>query len=90
MKQLFFICHDTQTAVKTGNSVDGISHIGQKHLTALEAFLTINHRKDIMPVWDDDDVFEEILDTYTFITNEHDEKNIYRKDIYSKDNLAGQ
>ncbi|WP_256010487.1 hypothetical protein [Desertivirga xinjiangensis] len=83
MKQLFFISHDTQTAVKAGMAVSGIPQIDQNQVTALNAFLTLNHLKNIIPVWDDDDQFEEVLDTYTFITTEDAEKS-----IYSKDNLT--
>ena len=79
MKQLFFISHDTQTAVKAGNSVLGIPQIDLGQVPALNAFLVLNHLKNIVPVWDDDDQFEEILDTYTFITTQDAEKSIYNK-----------
>lgn len=83
MKQLFLISHDTQTAVKAGNEVAGIPNIDHGQVEALNAFLTLNHLKNILPVWDDDDDFEEILDTYTFITTED-----ARKSIYSQDNFG--
>ncbi len=77
MKQLFFICHDTKTAVQAGNGVAGIPGIQSERIAALNAFLTLNHQKNIVPVWDDDDEFEEILDTYTFITVDDANKSIY-------------
>ena len=80
MKQLFFISHDTKTAVKAGKSVRGIPQIDIDQVPALNAFLMLNHLKCIIPALDDDDQFEEILDTYTFITTEDAERSIYSKD----------
>lgn len=80
MKQLFFIAHDTKTAVKAGKSASGIPQIELGQIPALNAFLVLNHLKNIIPVWDDDDQFEEILDSYTFITTQDAEKSIYSKD----------
>lgn len=80
MKQLFFISHDTQTAVKAGNNVSGIPQLDPALTPALNTFLILNHKKSIIPVLDDDDEFEEILDTYTFITLEDAEKSIYSGD----------
>ncbi|WP_207533172.1 hypothetical protein [Desertivirga arenae] len=80
MKQLFFISHDTQTAVKAGRSVNGIPQIETGQVPAINAFLTLNHLKNILSVWDDDDDFEEVLDTYTFITIQDAENSIYSKD----------
>ncbi len=77
MKQLFFISHDTQTAVKIGRSVAGMPCTETGQIEALNAFLIINHQKNIIPVWDDDDQFEEILDSYTFITTEDAKNSIY-------------
>ncbi|WP_374164345.1 hypothetical protein [Arcticibacter sp. MXS-1] len=77
MKQLFLICHDTKTAVQAGNGVAGIPSIESGRIAALNAFLTLNHHKNVLPVWDDDDEFEEILDTYTFITVDDANKSIY-------------
>ncbi|MGV3509565.1 MAG: hypothetical protein ACO1N7_09775 [Sphingobacteriaceae bacterium] len=81
MKQLFFISHDTETAVQIGKSVTGIPSIEPGRLAAINAFLTINHQKRIIPVCDDDDEFEEILDTYTFITVEDANNSIYSKNL---------
>lgn len=80
MKQLFFISHETTTAVQVGLSVTGIPSVEPERLAALNAFLTLNHQKSIIPVWDDDDEFEEILDTYTFITIDDANKSIYSKE----------
>ncbi|MBC7915662.1 MAG: hypothetical protein H7Y07_16255 [Pyrinomonadaceae bacterium] len=80
MKQLFLISHDTTTAVQIGRSVTGIPSIEADRIAAINAFLTLNHQKNIIPVWDDDDEFEEILDTYTFITVEDANKSIYSKE----------
>ncbi|WP_207426334.1 hypothetical protein [Pedobacter sp. SYSU D00535] len=80
MKQLFLISHDTQTAVKAGKAVAGIPYIEPEQVEALNAFLTLNHLKNIVPVWDDDDDFEEILDSYTFITTEDARNSIYSQD----------
>lgn len=80
MKQLFLISHDTTTAVQLGKSITGISSVDPERIAAINAFLTLNHQKNIIPVWDDDDVFEEILDTYTFITVEDANNSIYRKE----------
>jgi hypothetical protein len=80
MKQLFFISHDTQTAVKAGKSVNGIPQVEISQVPAINAFLTLNHLKNILSVWDDDDDFEETLDSYTFITLDDAEKSIYSKD----------
>ncbi|WP_146198694.1 hypothetical protein [Pararcticibacter amylolyticus] len=77
MKQLFLISHDTKTAVQAGSGVAGIPSIHAERIAALNAFLTLNHQKSIIPVWDDDDEFEEILDTYTFITVDDANKSIY-------------
>ena len=82
MKQLFLISHDTTTAVQLGKSKTGIPSVEPERIAAINAFLTINHQKNIIPVCDDDDIFEEILDSYTFITIE-DANN----SIYSKENL---
>lgn len=80
MKQLFFICHDTQTVVHAGIGNAGIPNIEAERIAALNAFLTLNHQKKIIPVWDDDDQFEEVLDSYTFITVDDANKSIYRKE----------
>jgi len=80
MKQLFFISHETTTAVQVGLSVTGIPSVEPDRIAALNAFLTLNHQKSIIPVWDDDDEFEEILDTYTFITVDDANKSIYSKE----------
>ncbi len=80
MKQLFLICHDTQTAVKAGSGEGGIPCIEAGRIAALNAFLTMNHHKNILSVWDDDDEFEEILDSYTFITVDDANKSIYNKE----------
>lgn len=82
MKQLFFISHETKTAVQLGESVGGIPSVNTERIAALNAFLTINHRKEIICVWDDDDAFEEILDTYTFITVSDANKSIYNKELF--------
>lgn len=79
-KDLFLVAHDTQTAVHVGNNASGIPNILPERIGALNAFLTINHRNNIIPLWDDDDEFEEILDTYTFITVEDANNSIYNKD----------
>ena len=81
MKQLFLISHDTTTAVQVGKSVTGIPTVEAERIAALNAFLTINHQKNIIPVWDDDDEFEEILDTYTFITVKDAHNSIYSKKL---------
>lgn len=77
MKQLFFICHETETAVQAGISNADIPCIEQERIAAVNAFITINHQKPIIPLWDDDDEFENILDTYTFITVDDANKSIY-------------
>jgi hypothetical protein len=82
-KDLFLVSHQTKTAVHVGKNAGGIPNVLTDRVGALNAFLTINHKNNILPLWDDDDEFEEILDTYTFITVE-DANN----SIYSKDNLA--
>lgn len=79
-KDLFLVAHETQTAVHAGKSAAGIPNIQSDRISALNAFLTINHKKDIVSLWDDDDEFEEILDTYTFITVEDANNSIYNKD----------
>lgn len=79
-KDLFLISHDTKTAVHAGKEASGIPNLKVDRLAALNAFLTINLRNNIIPVWDDDDEFEEILDTYTFITVDDANKSIYNKD----------
>lgn len=79
-KDLFLISHDTKTAVHAGTDAFGIPNLQADRLAALNAFLTINHRNNIIPVWDDDDEFEEILDTYTFITVDDANKSIYNED----------
>jgi hypothetical protein len=79
MKQLFFISHDTETAVQIGKAVTGIPSIEPERIAAINAFLTLNHNKKIIPVWDDDDDFEEILDTYTFITVKDANNSIYSR-----------
>ncbi|MBC8052308.1 MAG: hypothetical protein H7Y13_04545 [Sphingobacteriaceae bacterium] len=79
MKQLFLISHDTTTAVQIGVSITGIASLEPERIAAINAFLTINHLKNIIPVWDDDDQFEEILDAYTFITVEDANKSIYSR-----------
>ena len=81
MKQLFLISHDTSTAVQVGKSVTGIPSVEPERIAAINAFLTLNHQKNIIPVWDDDDEFEEILDTYTFITVEDANKSIYSRKL---------
>ena len=81
-KDLFLISHDTETAVQIGRNSMGIPDVNPKKIQALNAFLTINHNKKIIPVWDDDDEFEEILDTYTFITVEDANKSIYSKEEF--------
>ena len=81
MKQLFFISHDTKTAVEIGKSVTGIASLDVKRIAAINAFLTVNHQKNIIAVYDDDDEFEEILDTYTFITVDDANKSIYNNKI---------
>ena len=81
MKQLFLISHDTSTAVQVGRSVTGIPSVEPERIAAINAFLTLNHQKNIIPVWDDDDEFEEILDTYTFITVEDANKSIYSRKL---------
>jgi hypothetical protein len=81
MKQLFFISHDTKTAVQIGRSVTGIASLDAKRIAAINAFLTVNHQKNIIAVYDDDDEFEEILDTYTFITVDDANKSIYNNEI---------
>lgn len=80
MRQLFLISHETKTAVKAGKAVSGIPNIQTEQLEALNAFLVLNHQKSIIPVWDDDDEFEEILDSYTFITPEDARNSIYNQD----------
>jgi hypothetical protein len=80
-KDLFLISHDTETAVHVGKNSMGIPEIDPKKIGALNAFLTINHNKKIISVWDDDDEFEEILDTYTFITVDDANKSIYRSAV---------
>ncbi len=77
MKQLFLISHDTTTAVQIGKSIVGIASLAPEKIAAINAFLTLNHKKNIIPVYDDDDEFEEILDTYTFITVDDANKSIY-------------
>ena len=81
MKQLFFISHDTKTAVEIGKSVTGIASLDVKRIAAINAFLTVNHQKNIIAVYDDDDEFEEILDTYTFITVDDANKSIYNNEL---------
>ncbi|MEJ6978964.1 hypothetical protein WG906_00785 [Pedobacter sp. P351] len=80
MKQLFLISHDTTTAVQIGRSNTGIPSVEPARLAAINAFLTLNLQKNIIAVWDDDDIFEEILDTYTFITIEDANNSIYSKE----------
>jgi hypothetical protein len=77
MKQLFFICHETETAVQAGISNAGIPCVEKERIAAMNAFITINHQKPIIPLWDDDDEFENVLDTYTFITVDDANKSIY-------------
>lgn len=77
MKQLFLISHETETAVQAGVSNAGIPFIETERIAALNAFMTINHQKPIIPLWDDDDEFENILDSYTFITVDDAKKSIY-------------
>lgn len=79
-KDLFLVAHETRTAVHAGKSAAGIPNVQAGRIGALNAFLTINHNKSIVPLWDDDDEFEEILDTYTFITVEDANNSIYNKD----------
>jgi len=79
-KDLFLISHDTKTAVHAGKETFGIPNLNVDRLAAINAFLTINLRNSVIPVWDDDDEFEEILDTYTFITVDDANKSIYNKD----------
>lgn len=81
MKQLFLISHDTTTAVQVGISEMGIASLAPERIAAINAFLTLNHMKKVIPVWDDDDEFEEILDTYTFITVEDAKKSIYSRKL---------
>jgi hypothetical protein len=81
-KDLFLISHETKTAVQAGVNAAGIPDLRKDRLGALNAFLTINHKNNIMPVWDDDDEFEEILDTYTFITEEDARNSIYNKNSF--------
>jgi hypothetical protein len=81
MKQLFFISHDTSTAVQVGKAITGIPSIEPERIAAINAFLTLNHNKRIIPVWDDDDDFEEILDTYTFITVKDANNSIYSRKL---------
>ena len=81
-KDLFLICHETKSAVHVGRSIAGIPEVQKERIEALNAFLTINHNKDIIPLWDDDDEFEEILDTYTFITIEDASQSIYSNKIF--------
>ncbi len=76
-KDLFLIAHETQTAVHVGKNVAGIPSIQTGKIGALNAFLSINHKNNILPLWDDDDEFEEILDSYTFITVEDANNSIY-------------
>lgn len=84
MKQLFLISHETTTAVQVGVSVSGIPSVEADRIAALNAFLTINHQKNLLPVWDDDDIFEEILDSYTFITVNDANNSIYSNEKFSK------
>lgn len=77
MKQLFFICHESETVVQAGTEVSGIPNLEAERLAAVNAFLTLNINKSITAVWDDDDEFEEILDLYTFITVEDARNSIY-------------
>lgn len=84
MKQLFLICHDTRTAVQAGNGKEGIPCIETDRVAAINAFLTLNYHRNILAVWDDDDEFEEILDTYTFITVDDANKSIYSKEPISE------
>jgi hypothetical protein len=81
MKQLFLISHDTTTAVQVGKEITGIPFVEPERLAAINAFLMLNHQKSIIPVWDDDDQFEEILDTYTFITVDDANKSIYSRKL---------
>jgi hypothetical protein len=81
MKQLFFISHDTETAVQIGKSITGIASLDPQRIAAINAFLTVNHQKSIVAVYDDDDEFEEILDTYTFITVDDANKSIYNNEL---------
>ncbi len=80
MKQLFLICHESQTAVQAGTQQSGIPSLEAERLAALNAFFTLNINKPVFAVWDDDDEFEEILDTYTFITVEDAQNSIYNDD----------
>lgn len=70
MRQLYFICHHTETAVKAGNEASLIDISDPKDLASVNAFMTLNHLKEIIAVWDDDDAFENIIDVYTFITHD--------------------
>lgn len=79
-KDLFLVAHETKTVVHAGKSVSGIPNVLAERISALNAFLTVNHQKKIIPLWDDDDEFEEILDTYTFITVEDANNSIYNED----------
>lgn len=81
-KGLYLIAHETRTAVHIGTNASGIPDIKVDRLGALNAFLTINHKNNVIPVWDDDDEFEEILDTYTFITVEDANKSIYNQSSF--------
>jgi hypothetical protein len=81
-KDLFFISHSTKTAVHAGTNAHGIPSLQADRLGAINAFLTINHKNNIIAVWDDDDEFEEILDTYTFITVDDANKSIYNKNKF--------
>ena len=81
-KDLFLVSHETKTAVHIGKNNSGIPNVMHEKIGALNAFLTINVGNAIIPVWDDDDEFEEILDVYTFITTEDAEKSIYKKNQF--------
>lgn len=81
-KALFLVSHDTETAIHIGKSSNGFPEVNKDKIEALNAFLTINHNKNIFPVWDDDDEFEEILDTYTFITVDDALKSIYNNEKF--------
>jgi hypothetical protein len=72
------------TAVKAGHGVTGIPSVDPENIAALNAFLVLNHGKCIIPVWDDDDEFEEIFDTYTFITTEDARRSIYLTNVLSR------
>lgn len=70
MKQLYLICHNSQTAVRVGDESSAITPSEPNHIAVINTFFALNHQKDIVPLWDDDDAFNEIVDIYTFITLE--------------------